>query len=107
MGKNKESSRKPSGYRFSSDTLKLTPGYNIISQSIYPVYTVKHPYTGELYDAGSDFSNNRGRVIYNTPTQADTVYFNIQDDWVDLDKDKLDSFQYVKNVFDELYHNFD
>lgn len=31
----------------------------------------------------------------------------IQDDWVNLGKDKLDSFQYVKNVFDELYHNFD
>lgn len=31
----------------------------------------------------------------------------IQDDWVDLNKDKLDSFQYVKDIFDELYHNFD
>ena len=33
MGESKESNRKPSGYRFASDTLKLTPGYNIISQN--------------------------------------------------------------------------
>ena len=85
MGKNKESTRKPSGYRFSSDTLKLTPGYNIVSQSMYPVYRVENPYTGEVYDSASDFSSERGRVIYNTPTQSDTVYFNTPDDWISHD----------------------
>lgn len=31
----------------------------------------------------------------------------IDDDWINLAKDKLDCFEYIKDVFEELYHNFD
>ena len=75
---------EPSGYKFTSDTLHLTPGYNVVSQSMYPVYRVINPTKGTHYDYGYDFDDQqRGRVIYNSPTKSDTVYFNTPSDWVE------------------------
>lgn len=77
----------PSGYKFTTDTLHLTPGYNVVSQSMYPVYRVINPTKGTHYDYGYDLDNRqRGRVIYNSPTQSDTVYFNTPSDWIEYDR---------------------
>ena len=74
----------PSGYKFTTDTLHLTPGYNIVSQIIYPVHRVINPAKGTYYDYGFDSDDRRrGRVIYNSPTKSDTVYFNTPSDWVE------------------------
>jgi hypothetical protein len=77
----------PSGYKFTTDTLHLTPGYNVVSQSMYPVYRVINPTKGTHYDYGYDLDNRqRGRVIYNSPTKSDTVYFNTPSDWIEYDR---------------------
>ena len=77
---------KPKGYMFSSRTSKFTPGYSITSQFFYPYYLRTDPYTGEQYEGWDDgLHNEPGRVIYNTPTSSDTVYYNYPDNFAAYD----------------------
>lgn len=72
---------KPSGYRFTSRTHNFTPGYNIVTQYMYPTYTRQNQ-DGTTYEGWNDFEVASGRVIYNTPTQSDTVYYNTPDSYI-------------------------
>lgn len=72
---------KPSGYRFTSRTHNFTPGYNIVTQYMYPTYT-RTAKDGTTYEGWNDFDITSGRVIYNTPTQSDTVYYNTPDSYM-------------------------
>lgn len=69
-------------YDFRSDTLNLTPGYRVISQHFWPVY--EHP-NNPKKDWWYDFDTSRGRVLYESPTKTDTVYFNTPDKYIDSD----------------------
>lgn len=66
---------KVTGYRFSSQKNYIMPGYGIESHVIRPVHS-----QGGVYDFDGDA---RGRVIFHTPTQSDTIYFNKPEDWAD------------------------
>lgn len=69
-------------YDFRSDTLNLTPGYRVISQHFWPVY--EHP-NDPKKDWWYDFDASRGRVLYESPTKTDTVYYNTPDKYIDSD----------------------
>lgn len=66
---------------FKSDTLNVTPGYRIISQYFYPVY--KNTNTGREFV--NDFGSERGRVLYDSPTGRQEVYFNYPDNYISQD----------------------
>lgn len=86
MNKKEDEESKPTGYKFATKKLNLTPGYSIETQQIYPYYKSIWPYSGEEYEYSADFDKNtRGRVIYHTPTQSDTVYFNTPDNYITSD----------------------
>ena len=72
---------KPNGYKFTSRTHNFTPGYSVITQYMYPTYTRVNQ-NGETYEGWNDFETTSGRVIYNTPTQSDTVYYNTPDNYL-------------------------
>jgi len=65
-------------HEFQSDTLNLTPGYRIISQRFYPIYEDLN--TGE--ETWTDGSTERGRVLYDSPSGREEVYFNRPDDYI-------------------------
>lgn len=66
---------------FQSDTLNVTPGYRIISQSFYPIY--ENTTTGR--ESWADFDSGRGRVLYDSPTGRQEVYFNYPDNYISSD----------------------
>lgn len=68
-------------HEFDSDTLQLTPGYRIISQHFYPVY--EYPDSGKEFSY--DFDASRGRVLYDSPTGRQEVYFNYPDNYISCD----------------------
>ena len=68
-------------HEFDSDTLQLTPGYRIISQHFYPIY--EYPDSGKEFSY--DFDASRGRVLYDSPTGRQEVYFNYPDNYISYD----------------------
>lgn len=72
---------KVNRHEFKSDTLNVTPGYRIISQYFYPVY--KNTNTGREFIP--DFGGERGRVLYDSPTGRQEVYFNYPDNYIGHD----------------------
>lgn len=67
--------KKLKGYSYSADTLKLGPGYQIISQRFHPVYRLNdnNQSNEEIFE---DYNAASGRNIYVSPTKSDTVYFD-------------------------------
>lgn len=80
--KKNEKKYKVKRYDFRSDTLNITPGYRVISQHFWPVY--EHP-TKPEEDWVYDFDSSRGRILYETPTKTDTVYYNTPDKFISHD----------------------
>lgn len=103
------------GFTFDSRTRKLTPGYSIVSQQVYPRYEFTDEY-GEKHPYYNEFGGtNVGRVIYNSPKGADTVYYDKASDWLetgeggymtigsspDQEKAKKNFYRYI-NWVDEI-----
>ena len=83
--KSEATAPKHAGFTFDSRTRKLTPGYSIVSQNIYPRYEFTDEY-GEKRTYYNEFSGNDiGRVIYNSPNDSDTVYYNKASDWLETE----------------------
>jgi hypothetical protein len=80
-GKNVPASDKYqiSRYGFQSDTLNVTPGHRIISQSFYPIY--KNNVTGREH--WNDWDNENGRVLYDSPAGRQEVYFENPNDFIE------------------------
>lgn len=68
-------------HEFKSDTLNVTPGYRIISQYFNPVY--ENTATGK--ESWADFDSGLGRVLYDSPTGRQEVYFNYPDNYINSD----------------------
>ena len=82
MSSKSQEQPKKSGYKFRASTFNLTPGYSIVSQHMYPVYTTTAS-DGTVRESSPDFGGEMGRVIYNTPSVSDTVYFKSPSNYID------------------------
>ena len=82
MSSKSQEQPKKSGYKFRASTFNLTPGYSIVSQHMYPVYTTTAS-DGTVRESSPDFGGEMGRVIYKTPSVSDTVYFKSPSNYID------------------------